>query len=150
MRTLAIDPGGKTGIATYNTETAEFDSYEVPSGLEGFTKHYWTCGGREWFRTFDDIVMERFLINAGTFKKSPQYDALYIIGFVLGVAQIHGPNVVLQTPVQRKFATDDKLKQMLWHRPSQGGHMNDAARHLLTFLVKQKDPRVVQRLSEMV
>ncbi len=58
--------------------------------------------------------------------------------------------LTLQTPATGKgFGTDAKLKHLGWYNPTQGGHSNDAARHLLTYLaVRKQDPRIVAALKE--
>lgn len=136
MRTLAIDPGGTTGMALFNTRDngTDFESWEIPGGLEGFAQ--WNFNAGLPLRGFDQIVMESFIINEGTYKKTAQYDALYIIGYVRALSHLHGPPVKMQSPPKRKGCTDAMLKALKWYDRSPGGHANDAARHLVVHLLK--------------
>lgn len=132
---FAYDPGKVTGWACYEPA---FDS--------------WVCGqsdGRfEFYRLFEqtisyggtvEVVGEKFTIGAQTAGKTAQYDALYINGTIEYLAEKLGFGLTLQTPAQAKaFATDTKLKAVGWHKPTKGGHANDANRHLLTYLVTQR------------
>jgi len=126
MMTLAIDPGLVTGWALY----PGFISGQV----EGRFAFY------NWFEGIpapDRVVCEDFLISERTIKASRQADPHRIIGYLEGVCYERGIEFYLQTPAQAKsFASDDKLRAVDWFFPSKGGHQNDAARHLLTWLVK--------------
>lgn len=126
----------------------EFGSWEISGGLEGFAD--WWFGVMEE-GDYDNVVCEKFIINATTHQKTRQYDALYIIGLVLATYHRRGfRNVMLQTPAHAKtFAKDAKLRHMKWWDGSPGGHANDAARHLLTYTARI-EPLVRDRLEMML
>jgi hypothetical protein len=147
----AVDPGGMTGFATYTAgeEVLEsrFSSCEVPEGRIGF---------RTFFDNFlsdytvQHVVCEDFVITPQTLKKSRQMDALRIIGWLELTCDKIGIPFTLQRPVDGKaFATDAKLKAVGAYAAGTAGHCNDASRHLVTFLVKQGEADVLDRLVEV-
>lgn len=128
---IAIDPGNVTGVATYEGTT--FDSFEIDE-IGKVYSYLWDVKARA-----DVIIIEKFTINPTTHKKSRQSDPLMIIGFVDGLTYLHRIPLTYFTPAKAKsFATDDKLRAVGWWRPTPGGHANDAARHLLTFIAQNK------------
>lgn len=143
---IAIDPGGITGVAIYGP--GHFQSYEVVGGFAGMSD--WLVQHHDWWAV-TDIVIESFVINAQTHRKSKDgiQDTLDIIGAVKHAARQRGITLHTQTPTEGKsFGTDTKLRRLGWHSPSRGGHKNDAARHLLTFLgAKRRDPDILEALT---
>lgn len=85
----------------------------------------------------DLIVIEDFRISTATVKKTRQYDALYIIGALRYIAWKAGVNLEMHLPHEREFATNARLKEMGWRNITEGGHADDATRHLLVTLVRQ-------------
>lgn len=143
---LAVDPGLVTGIALY-TEATVFMSDEVDGGALGFADAF-RQALMAW--NFTHVVIEDFIITSATLTNTRQYDPLYIIGW-LGIECFHlGIPFTKQTPSNGKsFGTDDKLRHLGWYSRTPGGHRNDAARHLVTFLAK-RDKNIVKRLGEML
>lgn len=145
---VAIDPGQTTGVAVFTDRT--FASFEI----EG------RCNMYAWLRDmFDDtlvqgdrVICESFRISPGTAKLSPQYDALYLYGAAEMLTYTNNLLFVPQTPSEAKsFSTDAKLKYLGWYRPSLGGHQNDAARHLLRWLiVTVHDIELTNALGRMI
>ena len=143
---LAVDPGLTTGWATWH--------YGEPGY---FTQ---TEGQMEFLdqavQILDiyqpEVVCEAYIITGETAKKSRQYEPLEIIGALRWECHRRGLPFKLQTPAQAKgFATDDKLKALGWYNASKGGHSNDAARHLLTYMVTQrKDEELLNKLLEVL
>lgn len=128
---IAIDPGNTTGIATYSGTI--FDSFELDE-IGKVYSYLWNVKEQA-----NAIIVEKFTINPTTHKKSRQDEPLMIIGFVDGLTYLHRIPLTYFTPAKAKsFATDDKLKAVGWFRPTRGGHANDAARHLLTFIVQNR------------
>jgi hypothetical protein len=85
-----------------------------------------------------EIVIEDWQVRADTAKLSSQVDPHRIIGWVEGWAYWNGYPFSLQTPGQAKsFGTDSKLRAVGWEATTKGGHARDAARHLLTYLVRR-------------
>ncbi len=132
----AIDPGGTTGWAAWNSDVPVADSF-----ISGETE------GRFAFRQrFDNIFMpsppghitfiiEDFTISARTVTTKLDYSALRIIGYVELVCEKHGYALHFQRPAQIKskatIGTDINLKKLGWYRAGHGGHANDAAKHVL-------------------
>lgn len=145
---LAFDPGGTTGIATYNAASGNFHSFQVEGRHEAESL---IVDLIPWHRAV--VVGESFIITAETLKKSRQMDPLYIIGYMDGLCAAHGTPFYLQSPSEGKsFGTDTKLKALGWWNPTTGGHANDAARHLLTRTVKERalTDDLTQKLLEVI
>lgn len=149
-RILAIDPGLTTGwacltLTVYGDD--QFDSGQIENRhtferfFDGFTDNR---GGGDLA-----VVCERFTITGDTARKSPQLDPLYIIGYMDGRCSRLGIPFILQLPSEAmSFADDAKLKRVGWWNPG-CGHANDAARHLLTWLVKQRGPKANEMLLRL-
>jgi hypothetical protein len=87
----------------------------------------------------DVVVCEDYIITQRTIKLSRQNMSLESIGVLRWLCSAWMIRFVLQTPSEGKgFGTDEKLKRLGWYRPTPGGHANDATRHLLTFLAKER------------
>lgn len=134
---LAIDPGGNTGCAWLID--GEFGSCVVPGGRTAFVPYFLrSCG----MRTPDQIVCEDFIITSATARKTAQPDPWRIIGYLEGWALTSGVPFKLQTPSQAKGFSGTpmyaKLKRLGWYRTGHGGHDNDAAAHLLLYLVANR------------
>lgn len=139
---LAIDPGLTTGWATFDglsEETNDFRSGMVKGRYEFYEWFYKQLSRFYSGMNHLTVVMERFTITAATAKKSPQMDPLYIIGHVEAICHRDDIPFEFQLPSQAmSFATNDKLRAVNWYKPGPG-HDNDAARHLLLWLVKHPD-----------
>lgn len=144
MRIIAVDPGGTTGLARVDTEDlTTFASFEQPPLEAIATVELLTSSG-----TVDLVVMEDFRISQQTIKKTRQYDALWSIGAIRYLAWRDGIPVEMRTPGERDFATNARLKEMGWRNPSNGGHRDDASRHLLVTLVRRGDVAAARFLDE--
>lgn len=129
---LALDPGKTTGVAWL--VDGEFGFREVVGRFDLYALlREWSSGGM-----IPEIVVEEWTVRADTAKLSTQVDPHRIIGYVEGLAQHNGWPFSLQTPAQAKsFGTDSKLAKLGWSATTKGGHARDAARHLLTYLVRR-------------
>ena len=137
---LSIDPGKATGVATYDADHGGFDSYEI----EG----RYALAGHVSDNSWDEVVCEDFVISQRTIKTTPQKDPLRIIGWLDMDMEARATPFTLQTAGQAKsFATDAKLKHVGWFTKEGEGHANDAARHLLVYLVA-KYPQQAMKLLE--
>lgn len=132
---LAIDPGLLTGVACINMTDrnnpvaewgAEYTIDEFHQFIEDFlSKNKEICR----------VVIENFIIGTSTGKKSQQPWSLRLIGVVVFLCEKYGVPLTIQNPVERKFATNDKLKKVgFWHKGGEG-HANDAYRHGLVWLI---------------
>lgn len=142
-RVLAIDPGKVTGLALY------FPGEPVQASQ-----------AEDWWQTarsintlcpnVDVVVIESFVVRANTHKLDAGSFAhtTDMIGAVRYMAALHDCDFVKQTPGQAKsFADDAKLKKLGWYNPTEGGHANDASRHLLTYLASQRVPEILEGLT---
>ena len=148
-RFIAFDPGGVTGVARYAPDGAvPFASYEVANGAPGMFASL-SRGEGGWLGEYGLVIIESFTINAATHRKDPAgvHAALNIIGALQYECTRHRVPFVLRSPSGAKaFATDDKLRKVGWWNPSVGGHANDAARHLLTWLTKNRHEEILNAL----
>lgn len=131
MRIVAVDPGGTTGLAYVETDdlstfrSLQLDPLPAIRSIELAAEE------------IDLVVIEDFRISAATVKKTRQYDALYSIGAIRYVCWRRSIDVEMRLPSERVFATNARLKEMGWRNPTEGGHADDAARHLLVTLIRK-------------
>lgn len=131
---LSFDPGKTTGWALFTGGVVWDAGQDQPQEfLERMDD--WTMRS-----TYGDaqVVGERYIITPETLRKSRQHWSLEIIGAARYLCTRSGIPFTLQSPSEAKaFATNDKLRQLGWYvRGMQ--HANDALRHLLVFLVNNK------------
>ena len=141
-RLIGVDPGLATGVCSLclddNNEIQYVEHLELdPMGyghyIEQVYKDWRTTGNRPI------VVCESFIITAATAKKSPQPYSLELIGVTKFFCAKADIKLVFQTPAQAKrLATDEILKAAGIHKPSKGGHQNDAARHCCYYLMTEK------------
>jgi len=132
----AIDPGGTTGWAVWDSEHDGFVSgetkgrFEFRAQFDNFTDSY--------TNTEITFIIENFTISARTLKTALDYSALRIIGYVELECEARDYTLDWQMPGQIKstttVGTDINLKKIDWYLAGHGGHANDAARHLLVFV----------------
>lgn len=149
---IAIDPGLTTGVAAYrHTGIPWLNGERFSSGqVEGRFHFYKAFNTMVAWGLPIIVVMERFTITPATAKKSPQPDPIYIIGAIERQADDLGFPFYFQTPSDAmSFATDDKLKLVgFWNRGK--GHANDAARHMLKFLIHKRPDNGGNELLEKI
>ena len=138
---LAIDPGGTTGLAWLTVgEDGKmfFGSEQIEGRYEAET---WIAQTIGLILVDVTVIIERWDVRKNTHSLTNQDDPRYIIGYVDGISNaLHHVTYVEQTPAQaKKFGTDAKLKQLGWYVAGED-HSRDAARHLLTYLVRQASP----------
>lgn len=136
---IAQDPGKMTGIATWDTRTETFESFEftVPEYFDWIhnTVHAANAEGEKII-----LISESFIITVQTAKNTAAYWSLELIGVMKFLAHRYGLDMVtLQTPaVAKRFMNDQKLKHVGWFKKGTAGHANDAARHLGTYAAQRK------------
>lgn len=144
MILIAIDPGKTTGYLSIDCSDNkillhdEIDSwFKVCTTLE-----------RELTSYVDvRVVVEKFIINQGTAKKTNQEEPRDIIGAVKFLTYKHtGYLPKQQSAAEAKtFSTNEKLKRAgLWYVGGEG-HANDASRHALVYMVNHSllDPSIL-------
>lgn len=134
---LAIDPGKATGWAALTPsdpwDEGGFAFGEITGRFEFYEAiRTWTSAG-----AVPEIVIEDYVFDANTHKKSRQVDALRIIGYLEGLAYFNGWQYTIQDRSRRKFATDDKLDALGWDPTTKAGHAREATRHLLVYLLSR-------------
>lgn len=147
---LAVDPGGTTGVAWHIAEVPLVDADQVPGGEEGFYA-WWNDlfqNINNTYRRPTMIIVEDFKITPTTHKKTPQPDAMRIIGALRYWGYSYDVPVLTPSPADKAFGTDDKLKALGWWQPGKG-HANDALRHLLNQLVELRYPPMLRRMVEI-
>src|SRR3954447_25039318 len=130
---LALDPGTTTGWASF-TKPNERDGYQsgqISNGAIGTWKSLdvsWALFGGE---EPDTIVCESFQYRPHIDKAV--LEPVEVIGVVRVYCWEHDIKLVFQTPAQRMWWTDERLKSMGVYKPG-NPHANDAMRHLLIYL----------------
>lgn len=136
MRILAVDPGGTSGWAETTVENPIGDltyGQLEPSAMAAHLRAFVNGAHSEDRR----LVMERFSITAHTARKTPQLDALELIGLGKYLAEWHDVAFVLQDPADAKaFAHNAALRRWGIWVPVQD-HARDAVRHLVYALARQ-------------
>lgn len=123
---VALDPGVTTGLACYEEDfhtkyrTAQLAPFDVWVYLEGCLEY-----------DKIDIVCESFQYRR---LPSVNLEPVEVIGMVKLFHYINSQDTTLtfQTPHQRKFFTDDRLKEYGLWEPGKP-HAMDAMRHLLVY-----------------
>lgn len=140
---LGVDPGGTTGACLIDWDGRFPLSSETVKVLG-----YWQLPFAEvpfWARNIlpraEHLAIEKFLITPQTAKNSREYEALYVIGGLLFVAEIQAQDAGDRRPrvqiklrqasvVKNAWASERLLKAGL-HGEVKGGHARDALRHAL-------------------
>lgn len=137
---LAVDPGKTTGWAFWRGDS------DTP--IVGQTEGRYNFYDLLWQHMSEHLegpmawVCESYTITEATAKLSAQYDALYIIGYMDGVADNGGLPFTLQAPKKAKdFITDHVLMELNWWVSGKKyDHAMDACRHLGLYMVDSKHP----------
>lgn len=140
---LAVDPGKKSGIASFTYTKGEAPEL-VDSGEYMFEDYHGpilnTLRNARIFEAEIAIVCERFTINAQTVKNSQAPYSLEQIGILKYLVNSEGfdaDKIVFQSPsdAKRMFPNDALKKLGYWHKGGEG-HALDAMRHGLLYSVK--------------
>lgn len=132
MIVCAVDPGYGTGYATYDVGAGEFDSWETYNGELDLLRLAQLA--------VEVVVCEAYTVTERTAQYTQQTDALRHIGKIEQFCASHPlfPDLVMQQPSAKKFAKPNKLKLLGWHKKTKDSHADDAAAHLLCYLVKAR------------
>lgn len=146
MRYIAVDPGGTTGIAEYDTTYDTFLSWEEPDFGEviDFINQATASGGAAV-----TVICEGFRITSKTHKldQGAFEQTLDIIGACHALCVLNGSEFVRNYPSDKEFGSDSHLRTLGWYTATRGGHASDAARHLLHRMAKIQFIPVLQRLT---
>lgn len=142
MNVIAFDPGKATGVAGRRDGTHH--SYQLDDGFEGLVPALAPA-----LSSYDAVVCESFRVRPNTHKMD-QGAFLTVwsnIGAIRYAAFLADVPFHFQSPAEAKsFGTDDKLRKLGWWKGG-AGHADDASRHLLTFLAKNRDPEILEALT---
>lgn len=130
---FSVDPGLMTGVCLIDIENmddptplwdAEWTIAEFHDNIGAIMK-------------YDDleVVIENFIITEETAKLTPQPWSLHLIGVVFYLAHLNGVRVTVQTPSQKPFASNDKLRMVGFWTKGTDGHSIDAFRHAMIWIV---------------
>ena len=146
MRYIAVDPGGKTGIAEYDTAHDTFISWEDPH-FEAVIQFICDATASEGPNLV--VICEGFRITSKTHKldQGAFEQTLDIIGACHALCVLNGSEFVRNYPSDKEFGSDAHLRRLGWWYTGGDGHANDAARHLLHRMAKIQFIPVLQRLT---
>lgn len=141
MRVLALDPGGTTGWAYYDSE----EDNEGSAGSEwqrghlvGNPHHHalWEllCTMQPEVLIYERFMYQRRELDKGVSLNTDAHEYIGICKLFIGVGNLVPCTLVEQSPHQRKIWTDDKLKALGLWIPGLS-HAMDATRHLFYYLV---------------
>lgn len=149
---LSVDPGKATGIALVTwsggSDQLPIKAYSMESQPEDFAGDIKAVMAQYLNYPSFKVVCERFIINAATVRNSQAPYSLEQIGVLKHLCRESGydPETIwMQNPVDAKnmFPNEALKKIGTWHVGGEG-HANDAIRHALLALTKQKwVPRVL-------
>jgi hypothetical protein len=130
---LGVDPGKVCGAMIWS---------------EGRVLHHGQCASAEledwmyeavplWAPWDLEVVCERYVLGPQSLKAAKDFHyATDVIGVVKSLCRRSQVLCTMQTAGQAKsFSSDEKLRALGWYLPTPGGHANDAARHVLVYLV---------------
>jgi hypothetical protein len=126
---VCVDPGKMSGLCSWDGKAAQLwekPCWEAVRDVEIMLQ----CG-------VETIVVEDFIINAHTLRKSRQHWSLESIGALRYLTKRWNKELVIQRPADAKrFGTDKKLKDAALWLPGKE-HARDAGRHLLLYLANK-------------
>lgn len=138
MIVLAVDPGSMTGYAVLDT-TNEGTARPI-AGQKPYAVFQSMVESDYGDRIDVQLVIERFVLNAGSIRKSRDgmHDAIQTIGVLEFLGREHGwPEPVFQLPADVMRLVDNAaLRNLGWYARGQE-HANDALRHLAVWSLKQ-------------
>lgn len=135
---MALDPGGTTGWAYFNSRR----KFVKCGQLNG--QHHWELINLFHLEEVDyditnEIVSESFQFRqfTGFDKSKVELDSVEYIGVLKLYSQLNDIPLHFQTAsVAKHFVSDDKLKRLGWYSRTAGMvHARDALRHLLYRLI---------------
>ena len=134
IQTLAVDPGGTTGIC-YRLFNGEVGHGQMPAAIA----QAWALEIlEERYFPPNTIVIESFILHPSVLKKSRLgvHQAIETIGVFRAVASAMSIAFVEQPPAHGKRVTNDMLKEHGVYVKSLE-HARDAARHLALYEMKE-------------
>lgn len=138
-----LDPGLTTGMAWWDPKQKRFGSwqYDAPDLAARLDILSLTYGDRL------AVGYEMYVVTSGGVRSAPKH-AQEVIGVVRGMAAQEKFRLLPPMPSGvRKLGSVTYLRRLGWYKPGKR-HANDAAMHLLSYLMRQKpmNPYVKSKL----
>jgi len=131
---LAIDPGLATGVCLIDLIYP--DTPVVVWSDEVSVDQFYDKIAQLIAEPSTHVVIEDFKITVETGKLSDAPWSLNLIGIVQYLCYLNGKVLDFQSPSQKPFADNDKLRAVdFWHVGGEG-HANDALRHAMIWIVE--------------
>ena len=151
MKIIAVDPGGTTGIAEYDTVTEDLLQFQI-----GPDEHHLELYRYLWAAQPDILICERFNYQRRELDKG--VSLVLISREYIGVCKLYirataearenETSWAMQQPAAMSLFTDRKLKRIGVYRPAMV-HANDATRHLFYYMTTEmKDNKWVNAARE--
>jgi len=151
MKIIAVDPGGTTGIAEYDTVTEDLLQFQI-----GPDEHHLELYRYLWAAQPDILICERFNYQRRELDKG--VSLVLISREYIGVCKLYirataearenETSWAMQQPAAMRLFTDRQLKRIGVYRPAMV-HANDATRHLFYYMTtKMKDNKWVYAARE--
>lgn len=141
MRYISIDPGETIGYSVWN------GTERVEQGELGITEFLHKL--EEKVGELDLIIYESYALRRSSAKAmiGNEFETPQVIGIIKWIAYKAGIPTVKQSPAQKKFFGDDRLKKLgLYDRGQR--HSRDSVRHALYWQFFTAEIREVSELNE--
>jgi len=141
MRYISIDPGETVGYSVWN------GTERVEQGELGITEFLHKL--EEKVGELDLIIYESYALRRSSAKAmiGNEFETPQVIGVIKWIAYKAGIPTVKQSPAQKKFFGDDRLKKLgLYDRGQR--HSRDSVRHALYWQFFTAGIREVSELNE--
>lgn len=128
-----LDPGKLTGWARLDAEETFLSGQEEFNRMDELIDHWTAIGGPGLW-----LGWEMYIVTPGGGSVGTAHYSLEMIGAARSACRRHGTTVLRAMPSSaRKLGDDAKLRKLGWYRPGHR-HANDAANHLLAFLLRER------------
>jgi hypothetical protein len=131
-RVIWLDPGKMTGWASLGSDmsfsSGQLDFFNLGHELESYARFH---------NNQLAVGYEQFIVTPSTVASDPEY-SLEVIGLVKWIVYTYNCTMLAPVPsASRKLGMDGgKLQKLKWHKPGRV-HANDAAAHLLAWLLRE-------------
>lgn len=156
FRVMSFDPGGTTGIAIASFEGGYLTSYadiEFSSWEIGPFEHHSDLWDEIDRNCPSRLVCESFEFRQHIDKDKAKMKVELISREYIGIVRLYAARYDIPLSMHTASAAkglipdkgpqkDVKLKQLGWNNSSPGNHANDAARHLVYYLVRKAHPSI--------
>lgn len=140
---LAVDPGKRTGVGwLHSAGTAGMATFTGWEATDEDFAAWWMEELDGEGNGIDVVVCEGYKVTARTAQQDNDTRSglwsIQLLGLLQYTCRLRGIPLVQQMPSDKAFASDAKLKKIGWWQgnPGEKGHRRDAARHALTYGVR--------------